>query len=236
MKFPRRGVFLTPAFLRPVFFACYFPVLFFSLPGALYAQADNRDVFRFPLGPDTLPRFNEINAVLAAHPLIRGTFRQQKTLSRLNRSLVSEGRFIIARDLGMVWETVKPFPSTTTVGRDYLIQSIPGGRKTKLDAAGNETFLHFSGVISAVFAGDAKKLLENFENYFTEERGLWTLGLIPRDIPIRSFAARIIMGGDSVVRTITLYEQSGDLIRYELSGHVFPGALSADEREFFSLP
>jgi hypothetical protein len=172
---------------------------------------------------------------LGEPPVIKGAFEQTKILSHLNRSLVSRGNFIIADGFGMLWETLSPFPSTMAVGRDFLIQSVPGGAKTKLDAAGNETFLRLAGIISAVFSGDSQKLLDNFDNYFTETEGRWTLGLIPRDQAIRSFSTRIIISGDSVIRGIILYEQNDNRIEYILSRHVLAEALSASERAAFSL-
>jgi hypothetical protein len=211
----------------------------------LYAEAPAEAVFAFPLGEANLPRFNELCAALSGHPFVRGTFVQTKTISRLNRSLVSEGNFIIATDMGMVWETLKPFPSTLTAGRDYLIQSTPSGTKTRLDARGNETFLRFSDTISAVFSGNAQKLLDNFTVYFAESGGGWTMGLVPSEKAIRSFAARIIMSGEAssgqmplkeaLIRTVILHEQNNDSILYTLSGHRFPASLSADERALFAL-
>jgi outer membrane lipoprotein-sorting protein len=177
---------------------------------------------------------DEVFSVFAAHPIITGTFVQAKTITRLNRALVSGGNFIIADGYGIVWETLKPFPSTMAVGRDFIIQSTASGAKSKLDAAGNETFIRMSDTISAVFSGDSKKLMANFENTVTKSGGVWTLTLVPKESAVRSIIAKITMLGDSVARVITLYEQSGDTIQYELSNHTFPGALTAREKAFFS--
>ncbi|MDR1932592.1 MAG: outer membrane lipoprotein carrier protein LolA [Spirochaetales bacterium] len=217
-------------------FTCFFAVCIALLGGApLYPQTPpDNPVFQFPLSPATLPRFHEICGVLAKRPVTKGIFTQKKNISRLNRSLVSGGNFIIDAKLGIVWETLSPFPSTMAVGRDYIIQSVPGGAKTKLEAAGNETFLRLSETLSAVFTGDAQRLLENFKNYFTETGAAWTLGLIPLEGSIRSFAAAIIMSGDSVIRSVTVHEQNGDSIRYELSRHSFPEELGSHEKNLFS--
>jgi hypothetical protein len=135
----------------------FFCTLFLLGGVFLYAQvpAGAEAVFAFPLGDAGRARFNELCADLSGHPFVRGTFSQTKTISSLNRSLVSEGNFIIAADMGMVWDTLAPFPSTLAVGRDYLVQSTPSGTKTRLNAAGNETFLRFSDTISAVFSASA---------------------------------------------------------------------------------
>ncbi|MDR2096825.1 MAG: outer membrane lipoprotein carrier protein LolA [Treponema sp.] len=230
-----------PGWLRPgrVGFLCRIFLLSCVIGGLpLYAQTDA--VFRSPLGAENRARFNEICAALSGYPVIKGTFEQTKTLSRLNRSLVSRGNFIIARDLGMVWETLKPFPSTLSAGRDYLLQSTPSGVKTRLDAKGNETFLRFADTISAVFSGNSQKLQDNFEVYFTATAKGWILGLIPSERAIRSFAERIILSGDAlrdgtVIRTVLLYEKNGDSIYYALSDHRFPDSLSLHERSLFVL-
>jgi hypothetical protein len=217
-------------------FVSVFAVCLVSLCGVrLYAQTSTGSaVFHSPLSAQTLPRFHEICGILAEHPVVKGTFTQKKTITRLNRSLVSSGNFIIDAKLGIVWETLSPFPSTMAIGRDYIVQSVSGGAKKKLDAAGNDTFLRLSETLSAVFTGDAQKLLENFENYFTETDGTWTLGLIPLESAIRSFAATIIMSGGSVIKSIAIYERNGDIIQYELSRHSFPEELTPHEKDFFS--
>jgi hypothetical protein len=204
--------------------------------GILAAAELGEDIYNHPLESGKTGRFIEICTILSEHPVIKGNFEQEKTISSLNRSLVSQGNFIIAADLGMVWETLKPFPSTLATGRDFLIQSRPGGRKTKLDARGNETFLRLADVISSVFSGNSRGLLDNFEIYFSEAESGWVLGLIPLDASIRSFAARISMAGDSAIRLIRVREQNGDTIRYSLSNHYYPQALSNDEKALFSLP
>jgi hypothetical protein len=198
-----------------------------------------QDVFSRPLDAESLPRYSAVCADLARHPVIKGVFEQTKTIKRLDRSLVSSGNFIIAAELGMVWDTRLPFPSVTAVGRDFIIQSTPRGR-SKIDAGGNETFNSLAATISAIFTGDAQSLKENFENYFLSDGRTWTLGLIPREKAIAVFAGRIILEGSAapgpaLIRSVTLHERNGDIVRYVLSGHSFPAGLSDDEKALFSL-
>ncbi len=213
-------------------------ILGFICGGLLWAQrsvsSPAEEVFSRPLSPAASGRFYEICAVLSEKPITRGVFSQGKTIARLNRTLVSGGNFIIHAELGILWETLTPFPSVMAVGRDYVVQSGPNGSAVRIDAAGNETFIRLSETISAVFSGDAQALLGGFEVFFTEKGGRWELGLIPRESAVRSFASAITMSGDSVIRRVTLYEQNGDSIRYELSGHVFPGELKESEKKLFA--
>jgi hypothetical protein len=209
------------------------------------AEAQSSAVFDHPLSSAALPRYAALCAELAGRPLVKGSFEQTKTIARLNRSLVSRGEFLIAGDLGMVWETKSPFPSTMTLGRDFIIQSLPGGTRTKLDAGGNEIFLSLADTMGAVFSGKVQILREKFDNYFTEtEAGggtIWTLGLKPKDTAVRSFAERIIMSGTSgggkqaLIRSIVIHERSGGSVTYTLSEHRFPAALGPDDKAYFSL-
>jgi hypothetical protein len=208
----------------------------FLLASGIPASAGDADIFSRPLRSESAGAFEETCDRLSAHSLVRGNFEQEKTLNRLGRSLVSKGNFIIAAGLGMVWETLTPFPSTLAVGKDFLIQSKPGGRKTRLDTGGNETFLRLAEVISAVFSGNSRILLENFEVYFSGNPEGWELGLLPLDKAIGSFAAKISMGGDSAIRFILVTELNGDTVKYLLSNHRYSQELTADEEARFFLP
>jgi len=210
-------------------------VFLFSLFWALSAQAQD-DVFRHPLGPQTMDTFTEVCSRFAAQPYMRGSFTQEKIFIRPGRSLKSSGNFIIAAELGMVWDTVKPFPSTLTLGKDYIIQSRPRGKKTVVNAQGNETFLRIAEAIGAVFSGNVRGLLDNFNVYFTGSAVGWVMGLTPKDTVVNSLAESIIMKGDGVIRSIHLIEQNGDFVQYHFSNHSFPAEPDAYERAFFSLP
>jgi hypothetical protein len=214
--------------------AFVFGLLFFTL--RVWAQNPAEEVFNHPLRPETMNAFNVTCAQLAEHPLVRGNFEQEKVLSRLNRSLKSSGNFIITADLGMVWETLKPFPSTLALGKDFLVQSRPGGQKTVISASGNETFIRLAEVLSAVFSGQSQGLLTNFEVFYSGSASGWELGLTPSDKAIAAFIAQIAMRGDRAIRSIIIHEQNGDSIIYILSNHNYPAELSVHEKDFFTVP
>jgi hypothetical protein len=206
-------------------------LFFLVLP--LWAETD---VFRYPLGPQTMEAFKKTCDNLAERPIVKGNFEQEKILSRLNRSLKSSGNFIIAAELGMVWETLRPFPSTLALGKDYLVQSRPGGQATLISAQGNETFIRLAEVISTVFSGQSQGLLNNFQVYYLGSPASWELGLLPLDRAIASFALTITMKGDAAIRSIIINEQNGDATLYMLSNHSYPQELNTHERAFFTVP
>jgi len=216
-------------------------LMLFLCTAGVWAQTSQEEIFRHPLGPETMDAFKTTCSRLAAHPVVRGNFEQEKTLSRLNHSLKSSGNFIIATGLGMVWDTVKPFASTLALGKNYIIQSRPGGQRTVLNAQGNETFLRMAEVINAVFSGNSQGLMDNFNIYYSGNAGgaaaaAWELGLGPRDSSIGAFAEKIIMKGDTAIKSIFIYEQNGDTVQYLLSNHNYPAELNVNEKALFALP
>jgi outer membrane lipoprotein-sorting protein len=212
-----------------IFFLCFF-LVFSSVWGA------EEDVFRHPLAPQTMATFNTTCANLAKNPIIKGNFVQEKYLKNFDRSLISSGNFIIAAEKGMVWETLKPFPSTMIMSKYFIMQSRPDGRKSVLSAQGNETFTQMSDVISMVFSGQSQGLLKNFDVYFSGTASNWNMGLLPRDSVFASFVIKITMSGDSAIRSIRLYEQNGDVITYTLSNHSYPARLNDHEEALFTIP
>jgi hypothetical protein len=206
--------------------------------GGLWAQTPQEEIFNHPLGQRTMDAFKTACSRVAEHPLIRGNFEQEKIISSLNRTLKSSGNFIIAAGLGLVWDTIKPFPSTLTLGKDYMIQSRSGRQKTVLSAQGNETFLRMAEVISAIFSGNSQGLIDNFNIYFSPRVAAadyeWELGLIPKDTTMSAFAEKIIMKGSTTIRSILIYERNGDSVQYVLTNHNYPVELNANEKALFA--
>ena len=212
-----------------------FILCFYFLTVTLWADEQNSSVFDNPLSQRTKDTFTKISAKLAEHSIVKGNFEQEKKINRLNRALVSSGNFLIVSELGMVWDTLNPFPSVMTLGKDYIIQS-RGSQRTVLSAQGNETFIRLAEVISAVFTGNIEILTENFDIYFIGVNNNWEIGLIPKDKFIASITEKIVMKGDSVIKSILIFEQNGDSTGYILSNQSYPSELKINERAYFTIP
>jgi hypothetical protein len=195
------------------------------------------DVFSYPLDtPQGMDAFELVCAEIGKHSFVRGNFELERKLLRLGRTLRSSGDFIIARESGMVWQTLRPAASTMVLGRDYMVQYRPGGQKTVVNAQGNETFIEMAEVLSAVFSGDSAKLTENFNIFFIGSAAYWEMGLLPQDSAIASFAVKIALKGGTAVSSIIIYEKNGDSVSYALSCHNNPAELTQNEKSYFAHP
>ncbi len=168
-----------------------------------------------------------------------GRFLQEKTISAVNRTLRSSGIFIFS-DLGIVWKTEKPFPSVMAVGLDRVVQTLPNGKKTVMDASQNQIFTSISKSLSAMFRGDQKTLVENFSTDFSGNSSGWTVRLVPKDLSVASILGSIEVSGKFLdsraqIDGILMSESSGDSIKYIFSEQKFPEELSQDEKSYFTF-
>lgn len=176
-------------------------------------------------------------AGLAAHPHTTGNFTQVKKLKANGRSIKSSGNFIFGLD-GIMWNTVKPFPSTLAVGKTRIIQTAADGSRTVIEAEGNPVFGSIAGTLTAVFSNDLTLLKENFTTDFSEkEGGTWTLVLTPKDQTITAVLNTLTLEGSSGAEysmdAIILEEASGNTITYSFFDQKYPKELTDAEKAFF---
>ena len=206
--------------------------------------ATGGSVFDYPLSASALPSYNAICGQLAGRPYTKGSYEETRTQIKPKRSITARGDFIIAADMGMVWITKYPAPSVTTMGKDFLVRTVPGKKSTRIEAKGNETYISMADTISSVFTGNSGKLNEMFTVYFREiqsQNGTkWTLGLMPKDKVFAEIAERIILEGTSgamgaVITSVVFREKNGNSVTYAFSEHSFPKELNAQETAYFSV-
>ena len=179
-----------------------------------------------------------ICAALAKTPNTLGNFTQIKTISSNGRQLKSSGDFIISTE-GIMWNTVKPFPSKLVVTEKSMIQVAANGKKNVMNGSDNQIFKNISQTLRSVFAGNSDDLEKNFSVTFTEKPdGLWTVLLQPKDSTIASVMQTLELSGTEKNNQVTLLslelqETSNNKIRYEFSNHKYPKELTADEKENF---
>lgn len=165
---------------------------------------------------------------------VSGNFTQTKHISKLNRNLVSSGTFIIAEGKGVVWNTLKPVPSTATVGKDYIMQIMPDGKKNRMDASGNATFAEISAALTSLFSSDVSSLYQNFD---VQEKALqnggWQLELSPKFASLKQAIKHISVSGAEFIDTVVLTEPDDNTITYTFSEQKSFLNLSSEQAAYF---
>lgn len=177
---------------------------------------------------------------LSNHPNTTGNFIQTKTINANGKQLKSSGTFIIS-NVGIMWKTEKPFPSSIVITKDKMVQTAANGKKTVMSGTDNQIFKNISDCLSSVFAGNCADLEKNFKTDFSDNNdGTWSLVLMPKDSTISSVMQQLEMKGtvsSTVIKmdSLEMIETSSNKIKYEFANQKYPQELTADEKSNFNI-
>lgn len=174
----------------------------------------------------------EVQRRIAQVPVLRGAFVQEKRLQGFRNPLRSEGRFLIARDRGVVWSTLKPFPSDVVLTRDRILTRQADGRaRVEADARQQPALRTVNTMMFALMGGDVQALSTRFnlEARLLGDDG-WCLVLTPKPGGVAQAFRRVTLEGDRHVRRVEIEETSGDRTQLTFSDlDETPPRLTADE-------
>jgi hypothetical protein len=180
------------------------------------------------------PLLREVRQRLTSEPVVRGSFEQRKTVKGFRNPLVSSGDFVVARQRGVVWRTLAPFPSTLVVTRDRVIAKQGDGTVAKRLSANEEPAVRaISETLFGVMAADLSALVQRFEISGESGRDGWRLVLLPRDAGLARWIQRVELEGDRFLLAVRLQEASGDLTAIRLARHATGAVLAAEEESQF---
>lgn len=158
----------------------------------------------------------DVRARLVDAPVLRGEFVQTRQLAGIRKPLTAEGRFLVLRGQGVLWQTEKPFAQTLRVTPRELLQKDARGNSTRLSADKEPVVATISQVLSAVMGGDLAPLPRLFEVKGALEASRWQLVLSPRERGMAQLISEIRLSGNTQVDSVTLLSPSGDQTRIEM--------------------
>ncbi|MCL6704219.1 outer membrane lipoprotein carrier protein LolA [Pseudomonas sp. T1.Ur] len=173
----------------------------------------------------------QLSDQLARPDVIHGQFIQEKHLRALPQPLTSKGRFVLAKNHGLLWLLQTPLQ------QDYRITAQGIARRDgnawqmlpnkSAGAEQNRLFL-------AVLQGDSSGLQRDFELSLSGEAQQWKLTLTPRSVLLKQVFNQINIDGGELVQRIELLETQGDstVLRMQDTTHTQP--LSEAEQHDFA--
>lgn len=169
-------------------------------------------------------------------PVVRAHFAQTRTIKDLPQPLRSQGKMLIARDQGLLWDQTSPFPMQLLLDDKRMVQVINGQPPQTITAENNPQMFQFNHLLRALFQADRKVLEENFHVAFADQgEGRWTLRLTPITTPLDKIFASIDLAGKTYLENIQLNDKQGDRTDIALSQHqLTPAQLTDDERQRFA--
>jgi len=166
----------------------------------------------------------------------RGEFTQEKPVAGFKNPLRSQGRFVLAQDHGVIWTTLKPFPSEVVVTRDRILsRQSDGSSRVELDGRQQPAMRSVNAIMFALMSGDAQALSAQFTVKVEVLPGnAWKMQLTPRSAMLGKVFAQLTLSGDRYVREVQINEANQDVTRIHFAGMSdTPATLSTDEGRRF---
>lgn len=199
---------------------------------ALFAAGNG--IWDFPLKKENAKNIDSAFAGMTSHAVIRGNFKQTKSIPQLNKEFTSTGTFVIANGNGILWNTESPFASKLSISDTKMVQVNASGARTEIKAEENIVFAQISKTIQAVFSGNTAKLQEEFKVFFKKQGNNWNIGLIPKEASVQKAIASIELSGSAWLTTVKLIDGSKSPLLYELTNPKPADKLTAEEQAFFA--
>jgi hypothetical protein len=173
---------------------------------------------------------------VAQVPVLRGAFQQQKQVAGFSKPLRSEGTFLLSREHGVLWSTLKPFPSEVVLTRDRILsRQRDGSTRVEMDGRQQPALRAVNEMMFALMSGDVAALAPRFSSTVEAlpEQG-WRLTLTPRPGPLARSFKRLRLQGDRHVRQVEIDEANGDRTVLDFTGiSESPATLTAAEAARF---
>ena len=173
----------------------------------------------------------QLSDQLARPDVIHGQFIQEKHLRALPQPLTSKGRFVLAKNHGLLWLLQTPLQ------QDYRITAQGIARRDgnawqmlpnkSAGAEQNRLFL-------AVLQGDSSGLQRDFELSLSGEAQQWKLTLTPRSVLLKQVFNQINIDGGELVQCIELLETQGDSTVLRMQDTTSTQPLSEAEQHDFA--
>jgi hypothetical protein len=177
---------------------------------------------------------SKIQAMLAKPAVMCGRFDQTKTLAGMKKPLASNGRFCVVAGKGVLWRTLKPFPSTLRLTRDEIVNYQGDRVAMRLDAKTEPTVRMINNVLFSLLSGDLAQLETLFEVDGAVDASSWNVSLKAKQAALEKAIGTIKLDGGAYVKNIVMSEASGDRTAIVFSDiKTGDSALSPEEAALF---
>lgn len=177
-------------------------------------------VFDHPLKKEDSAGLEQVLSSMRKTPVVRGAFKQVKTVKKINREFVSTGRFTIAGSDGIIWSMEKPFANQTAITKKKMVQRSASGSVSEMNVAENAVFNKISQTIQGIFSGDFQLIQSQFQVYYEPVKGdksRWVVGLVPKEATIKKQIASVELQGGAWLQNVKIVDGDGNPVTYEFS-------------------
>ncbi len=188
-----------------------------------------------PAGHAQNTELKQVFSQLAATPVVRANFEQQKKLASLNKTYVSKGEVLFSKNQGVLWQIQSPVKADLIVTPRKLVQKT---QRTSSQIAVDKTpYGSVATMFLQLMSGNETALAKNFNvvsaNYSPAQ---WNVVLTPKSSLFKKLFVRVDAQGQRYVNRIVIQEQANNstVIRFSQQS-AQPQTLTAAENALFQL-
>lgn len=189
---------------------------------SIFSHADNTAV-------------NAIFKQLSNNEVVRADFEQQKKLTSLNKTFVSNGNLLFSKSNGVVWQIQRPVQADLIVTPKKLVQKTQ--RTYSQIQIDQSPYSSVATLFLQLMSGDEKALAKNFNVVSADYRPTgWNIALTPKSSLFKKLFVRIDAQGQQHVDKIVIQEQAQNSTTILFSKQrTQPTSLSTTEHALFQL-
>jgi hypothetical protein len=170
-------------------------------------------------------------AHIGANDVLRGHFVEERQIKEMAAPMQSTGHFIVAPGHGLIWGIEQPFPTSTIITPNGLVQDV-GGIALKVPA---KHLRHLYEMVGGALAGDWSGLDNDFILTRSGDSHHWQMLLTPRPDKASLPYASITVSGSRFVEHIAMLKGDGSADTLSFSDTVLSqGTLSPVENAAFN--
>ncbi len=154
--------------------------------------------------------FTELSQLSTASAHLQGKFSQDKYLTDLDAHLHSSGEFEYQRGQSIRWETLKPITNELIMTPNSIRNHQGSHEILHLEADSNPAVAILSEVFFSVLTAEWTQLERYFDVSGKVQQGQWQATLTPNNTALAHVVRSVQLQGDTHLRELTFFEQSGD--------------------------
>ena len=160
--------------------------------------------------------FDQLAAQIQPVPVLRGDFTQERNLAGFSKPLRSSGQFVAARDHGVLWRTLQPFPSLLIITPEAIRERVDGQASFALDATAEPALRQINQILLALLQGELSALREHFVASGRVDAQGFDVRLTPQG-KVADMLGSVVVAGHHQIERVQISERSGDSSVIEFS-------------------
>ncbi|MGE5489797.1 MAG: LolA family protein [Actinomycetota bacterium] len=174
-----------------------------------------------------------LNQRLEQKPVLRAEFVQEKQMAAFKKPLVTRGRLVFVRGLGVLWKIESPLKLTYVLTDDRIVEIGEDGNAQSRTAQDLPGLAQVGRVFRALLGAQTGVLKDIFAISGDGSADAWRLALTPKPGPVGQYMRQIQLAGGRHVDRIRIEEANGDSTTITFRNTAEDDAPSAEERARF---